>query len=288
MKKLLVFFCTIVLSLCLNIVALAVYLGDVNNDGNVTAGDARIILRHSAKLDTITEEQLSIADVDNNGKITASDARLTLRMSAKLEELKEEHKHEYTATEIQKQDCEKDGVIEYRCRICDYSYEDVTKATGHSEVIDNAIAATTSSTGLTEGKHCSVCQTVLVAQQVIPKLEASPAEMTKLMFEGIGNTYSYYLPTEKKSSTYIHSGEYKVVTIGKTYIELQVDLIAELTYANWNTISFRYELHNSDGICVKSGTIHKSASKGTKYNIHMVLPISKADNYTLKFFDITP
>lgn len=197
------------------------------------------------------------------------------------------HTHSYSKNTINPT-CTELGYTVYTCA-CGHTYNDNYKpANGHAIVVDEAVAATTTSTGLTRGEHCSVCQKVLVEQEIIPKLEPSPAEQTKLTIEGIGNTYSYYLPTEKKSSTYIHSGDYKVATIGTTYIELQVDIVAELTYANWNNISFRYELHDSNGVCVKTGTIHKSASKGTKYNIHMTLPVSEAGNYTLKFFDIKP
>ena len=42
------------------------------------------------------------------------------------------------------------------------------KAPGHTEVIDKAVEATTTSTGLTEGKHCSTCGAILVKQEVIP------------------------------------------------------------------------------------------------------------------------
>ena len=41
-------------------------------------------------------------------------------------------------------------------------------AKGHTEVVDAAAAPTCTETGLTEGKHCSVCNEVLVAQTVVP------------------------------------------------------------------------------------------------------------------------
>ena len=43
-------------------------------------------------------------------------------------------------------------------------------ARGHTEVTDAAVAPTCTETGKTEGKHCSVCNTVLKAQEVIPAL----------------------------------------------------------------------------------------------------------------------
>lgn len=41
-------------------------------------------------------------------------------------------------------------------------------ALGHNEVVDSAVAPTCTSAGKTEGKHCSRCNTVLVAQSTIP------------------------------------------------------------------------------------------------------------------------
>ncbi len=57
---------------------------DVNCDGKVTAGDARLALRYSAKLENLEEIQLLAADMNDDKKITAADSRLILRKAAKL------------------------------------------------------------------------------------------------------------------------------------------------------------------------------------------------------------
>ena len=60
-------------------------LFDVNGDGNISAADARLALRASAKLEVLEGSRFTAADVDKNGKVTAADARLILRKAAKLD-----------------------------------------------------------------------------------------------------------------------------------------------------------------------------------------------------------
>ena len=62
-------------------------LGDVNNDGKVTAADARLVLRMSAKIDPYSDDQIVYLDLNKDGKITAADARILLRISAKIESI---------------------------------------------------------------------------------------------------------------------------------------------------------------------------------------------------------
>ncbi len=64
-------------------------VGDANGDGKITAADARITLRISAKLDKIENYNLplSVFDATGDNKLTAADARKILRVSAKLESM---------------------------------------------------------------------------------------------------------------------------------------------------------------------------------------------------------
>jgi len=63
--------------------------------------------------------------------------------------------------------CTEGGVKTYTCAICNGTKTEAISQNGHIEVIDEAIAPTCTETGLTEGKHCSVCNEVLIAQTVI-------------------------------------------------------------------------------------------------------------------------
>ena len=59
-------------------------MGDLNMDGKVDSGDAILLLRYNAGLETLTNEQKLLADVNSNGRIDASDASEILRMDAGL------------------------------------------------------------------------------------------------------------------------------------------------------------------------------------------------------------
>ena len=61
--------------------------GDVDNDGRITAADARLALRRAVDLETYAEgtPDFIACDIDKDGKATAGDARIILRIAVDLE-----------------------------------------------------------------------------------------------------------------------------------------------------------------------------------------------------------
>lgn len=75
-----------------------------------------------------------------------------------------EHTHNAVVTSPT---CTAKGYTTYTCHCGDSYVMNEVGALGHTEVTDTAVPATCTATGLTEGKHCSVCDVVLVVQEAI-------------------------------------------------------------------------------------------------------------------------
>ena len=92
--------------------------------------------------------------------------------------------------------CTTDGVKTYTCKVCSETKTEPIKAPGHTVVEDAAKEPTCTETGLTAGKHCSVCNEVLEAQAVVP---AKGHSMTK---------------TDAKAATCTEAGNSEYYTCG--------------------------------------------------------------------------
>lgn len=161
--------------------------GDVNNDGIINGKDVTAIRRYNAG--SSVSINLEAADVNDDGVINGKDVTLIRRYNAGhnvvLKPSTPRCSHELKSVVYKAQTCEEAGNTAYwYCTKCNkyFSNADASKEIaeadtiipslgGHTVVIDPAVPATTTSTGLTEGSHCSVCGKVIVAQKIVAMIK---------------------------------------------------------------------------------------------------------------------
>ena len=180
------------------------------------------------------------------------DIEITINVSV------DEHSHSFSTIVIEPQ-CLVGGYTIHSCN-CGYSYNtDPTSAKGHNEVIDPAVPATPTSTGLTEGKHCSVCNTIIVKQELVPIQRT-------ITIDGEGEIFSYYIGNTIRSSTFIESVEYTISEQANGKMEINIKYLVEMLYNGGSAyVAFKVELHNSDGVCIATRNHFSSAEYDTKY-----------------------
>lgn len=169
--------------------------GDLDGDRTINSKDIILLRRHvtGGYNQTINE---AAGDVNNDGNKNSADIILIRRHVAGgynvvLKPSSPKCDHSLTPIAYKAPDCESEGNIAYwTCFKCGRYYSDadgvavITKsdtiisATGHTTVIDPAVEPTYDSTGLTEGKHCSACGEVIIAQTIIPALQKNEYSIT--------------------------------------------------------------------------------------------------------------
>src|SRR5699024_7830815 len=59
-------------------------------------------------------------------------------------------------------------IMTYTCTACGTTKTEFIPKTEHTIVVDEAKAPTCTTSGLTEGSHCSVCKEVIKKQEIVP------------------------------------------------------------------------------------------------------------------------
>ena len=99
--------------------------------------------------------------------------------------------------------CTAAGTKTYTCTRCKKTRTETIAATGHKAVKDAAVAATCETAGKTEGRHCSVCNTVIKAQTTTAALGHSwdGGKITKAATCTTAGTKTYTCTRCKKTRT---------------------------------------------------------------------------------------
>ena len=291
--------------------------GDVNGDGRVNMLDL-VKLSQYISDGCVTDPEgynavvvSEACDVDSNGRINIldliklsqynSDGCVTdpkgynvVLNPAKLPECVHSHMEK---VEARTPTCTEAGNSEYwHCTKCGKYFADadgnkeitiestVVNPKGHTVVIDAAVSPTYDSTGLTEGKHCSVCNVVLVEQQVVPALknthlhsitynDYADADISGLEMS-YDERYGYVVPQISRpgyrfdgwftSRNYRPEDRIDTINVGSTdtynlyahWELIHYDIVYMDTLENYKTVYQKDTLHNNPTTCTIEDEIY--------------------------------
>ncbi len=278
--------------------------GDINGDGTCNNKDLTRFFQYLANWNVTVNEMAT--DTNGDGSVNMKDLTRLFQYLANWNVeihygLSAEHTHSITSVPAKAANCTEAGsAAYYKCTGCGKMFRDSgcqeeigeddisVPAKGHTAIIDEAVPATTTSTGLTEGSHCSVCNTVIVEQEIIPKLETKQYAINYNLTNGdtylatleINNPNPAFYTSEdglklKEISVpgYTFEGWYdgssdkanRITNIAKGEKE-EIDL-----YAHWTARSYKIQ-YDSDLIPVNDDTYTTNTGK--------VLPTPKLSGYT--------
>ncbi len=172
--------------------------------------------------------------------------------------------------------CVGQGVMTFKCVDCSEVITQAIDATGHSVVIDNAVEADCTNSGLTEGEHCEICKECLIAQTVIPALghfyetNVTPATCTEDGFTvytcaSCGDAYTAD----------------EVSAIGHRYIFTNQGDMHKITCANCDQWNHREAHRYFDGICLCGARESQEpiVEKSLKFNMNISIGAEMVVNY---------
>lgn len=165
--------------------SLAAALGDVDNDSQVTAADARLALRASVNLEKYTADsaEFKSADIDGNGIITAADARTILRVAVSLESFAKEHTPDIPAAT-----CTQDKV----CTTCG----EILEAKHHTDANGDSI--------------CDICKVNIVKSELLGEFNTAVNSLKNGSHTASGFTHSTTLG-KVNSSDIKYSAGFKIL-----------------------------------------------------------------------------
>ena len=143
---------------------------------STAAGSVTVSVGSGATVSDVAVNSANGAAITGEGAVTNVSSDLEEAPAITLNGAPVTHIHKWgKGEETKAPTCTEAGVLTYTCTAEGCTEPPAAKtetipALGHTVVIDPAVAATCTEAGKTEGKHCSVCNAVLTAQETVPAL----------------------------------------------------------------------------------------------------------------------
>lgn len=138
---------------------------------SAASNNMTISISGSQSVDVIVNSAKGVAiTADHADKVNVSTGLSTPPSNITLNQAKV-HIHKWdNGTVTKAATCTEVGTKTFRCSGCSETKMEEIAKTAHKSVVDKAVAATCTESGLTEGSHCSVCNAVIKAQSAVPAL----------------------------------------------------------------------------------------------------------------------
>ena len=164
--------------------------------------------------------------------------------------------------------CSVKGIKYKKCTVCHDILETAwVDKLAHTPVIDAAVEATCTITGRTEGSHCSVCDTVIVAQEVLPKKPHTASEwiidkQATCLVEGKKHTVCSVCGITVGEETWIGDHDYETTIVPPTAIAqgysrhvcaICDDFYYDAIVPSLGFTSFAYRLNEDETTCTIIG-----------------------------------
>ena len=120
----------------------------------------------------------------------------------------DECEHIYEEKVLISATCTKEGITKKTCTVCNKTQSVNVPKLDHTEVTDKGFDATCTASGLSDGKHCSICNTVIIAQKPI-----APLGHTEVIDKAVTATCATTGKTEGK-----HCSVCNTITVAQTTI----------------------------------------------------------------------
>ena len=171
--------------------------------------------------------------------------------------------------------CTQTGVMTYTCTKCNATKTETIPMLAHRPVVDPAVPATITSTGLTEGSHCAECGTVLVPQIVTDKLPRvardfdldGEAETVLVLPEALKTIEAEAFAGSPAEAVMIPDG---VTTIGSRAFADMPNLIAVFMPESVRTVAF--------DLFEDSPNVTLYVRKGSRLGVRLDLPYVEIDD----------